>query len=65
MIPSITLKKESVCGRKFCGFCVFCPNPQKILPQKVHNLSIAKVFSAKITKKVIFPYFYHNYTFYL
>jgi len=24
-----------------------------------------QIFSAKITKKVIFPYFYLNYTFYL
>jgi len=21
-----TLREESVCGRKFSGFCVFCPN---------------------------------------
>jgi len=68
-----TLMEESV-----WGFCVFCPNPQKFgkksiiyqpqkffpkVAQKVHNLST--VFSAKVTKKIIFPYFYHNYSFYL
>jgi len=25
----LTLREESVCGRKFCGFCVFCPNQKQ------------------------------------
>jgi len=50
----ITLREESVCGRNFWGFCVFAANPQKFLPQKVHNQSTAKVFSAKFTKKINF-----------
>jgi len=46
-MSSITLREESVCGKKFCGLCVFCPNPQTLSSLKVTKQvsKQAKVFN--------------------
>jgi len=44
--------KKVFAKESFAVFAFFCQNPQNFLSQKVHNLSTAKVFSAKLfTKK--------------
>jgi len=50
----IEVKLKYSNGRKCLRKKVFCPNPQKFLPQKVRNLSTAKVFSAKFYEKANF-----------
>jgi len=49
----ITFKEESVCGRN-CGFCVFCPNPQKFLLQVNRKTLFRKIDSKLPTVKVFF-----------
>ena len=49
---SITLKEESVCGRKFCGFCGFVPNRKSLFPQNIVIL---------VNRKSFFPQNIHNY----
>ena len=39
-----TLKEESVCGRKFCGFCGFGPNRKSLFPQNIVTLVNRKSF---------------------
>ena len=40
----LTLKEESVCGRKFCGFCGFGPNRKSLFPQNIVTLVNRKSF---------------------
>ena len=47
-----TLKEESVCGRKFCGFCGFVSNRKSLFPQNIVIL---------VNRKSFFPPNIHNY----